>query len=136
MTSTLKRILVIEDQACVRTLLGSWLKKHNYNVTTKSDGFEGMVWLDAGNIPDLILLDMHMPRLGGNDFLRNLRSSGFFHNIPVIVVSGTEDAEEIKQCIDLGARDFLKKPFNPTGLNEKIGSVLFPPITGNSINLA
>ena len=128
MNSTHKNILVIEDQECIRVLLGTWLKKQKYNVTTKSDGFEGMRWLGEGNIPDLILLDMHMPRLGGNDFLRNIRNSGFFRNIPVIVVSGTEEQEEIKECIDLGAKDFLKKPFNPVNLQNKIGSVLFPPL--------
>jgi two-component system chemotaxis response regulator CheY len=135
MNSSHKQILVIEDHECVRVLLGSWLKKQNYQVTTKADGFEGMMWLDEGNIPDLILLDMNMPRVNGNDFLRNIRNSGFFRNIPVIVVSGTETQSEIEQCIDLGARGFLKKPFNPSNLNDKIGSILFPPIS-NPLSLA
>lgn len=119
-----KQILVIEDQECLRVLLGTMLTKQNYEVTTKKDGFEGMMWLGEGNIPDLILLDMNMPRLGGNEFLKSIKNSGFFRNIPVIVVSGTEEETEIKECIDLGARDFLSKPFNPISLNDKIGSIL------------
>lgn len=121
-----KQILVIEDQECLRLLLGTWLKKRQFEVTTKKDGLEGMLWLGEGNIPDLILLDVNMPRLAGNEFLRNIRNSGFYRNIPVIVVSGTEEKQEIEECLDLGVRGFLKKPFDPVSLNDKIGSVLSP----------
>lgn len=126
MNKSHKRILVIEDQECLRVLLGTWLKKKKFNVTTKRDGFEGMMWLGEGNIPDLILLDMNMPRIDGNEFLRSIKNSGFYCNIPVIVVSGTEEKHEIEECLDLGARGFLKKPFDPISLNDKIGSILSP----------
>jgi len=119
-----KRILIIEDHESIRLLLGTMLSK-TYEVVTMKDGLEGMAWLVKGNLPDLILLDMTMPRLSGNDFLRNIRQSGFFRDIPVIVVSGNDGEEDVKNCLRWGVDDYLTKPFNPISLKRKIETVLF-----------
>jgi DNA-binding response OmpR family regulator len=116
-------ILIIEDHDAVRLLLGLTFKKE-YHVVTKRDGIEGLAWLAAGNMPDLIMLDMQMPRLNGLEFLRQLRSSGFFAQIPVLLVSGNDDATENAQIFDLGIVDFIPKPFNPVTLREKVIAVL------------
>lgn len=118
-----KKILIIEDHDSIRFLLGSMLSK-SYEVITKKDGMEGMAWLVHGNLPDLILLDMSMPRLNGTDFLKNIRQSGFFRDIPVIVVSGNDGEEDIKNCLRWGIYDYLTKPFNPIKLREKIETAL------------
>ena len=123
-----KDILVIEDHESLRVLLGHFLGK-NYEVTTKSDGFDALAWLSYGNIPDLIILDMSLPRLSGLDFLENIRSSGFFQDIPVIIVSGEEDRNVIAKCQQLSIDGFLHKPFNPIVLKEKISAVLQPALT-------
>jgi len=70
---------------------------------------------------------MSMPRLSGNDFLKNIRQSGFFHDIPVIVVSGNDGEEDVKNCLRWGVDDYLTKPFNPISLKKRIESVLFQP---------
>jgi CheY-like chemotaxis protein len=114
-----KSILIIEDHDSIRHLLGSMLSK-SYEVVTKKDGMEGMAWLIRGNLPDLILLDMSMPRLSGSEFLKNIRQSGFFKDIPVIVVSGNDGEDDIKNCLRWGVCDYLTKPFNPLSLKEKI----------------
>jgi two-component system, chemotaxis family, chemotaxis protein CheY len=116
-------ILIIEDHEAVRLLLGLTFKKE-YNVVTKRDGIEGWAYLSAGNMPDLIMLDMQMPRLNGLEFLRQLRASGFFSEIPVLLVSGNENAAENAQVFDLGIVDFIRKPFNPVSLREKVTAVL------------
>ena len=85
---------------------------------------EGMAWLASGNIPDLIILDMEMPRLNGLEFLQQLRASGVFRNIPVILVSANEIEEEISQTFDLGIVDFIQKPFNPIKLKDKVRNTL------------
>lgn len=123
MKSTKKKILVIEDHDSIRLLLERFLSKQ-FDVTCKADGFDGLAWLSQGNIPDLIILDMSMPRLSGLDFLNNIRTSGLFREIPVLVVSGEEDSKVIKKCHDLGIKGFIPKPFNPINLNEKINNVL------------
>jgi CheY-like chemotaxis protein len=118
-----KSILIIEDHESIRMLLGNMLSK-NYKVVATKDGLEGMAWLVKGNLPDLILLDMTMPRLSGNEFLKNIRQSGFFKDIPVIVVSGNDGESEIKNCLQWGVCDYLTKPFNPVRLKEKINVLL------------
>ncbi|MBK9015681.1 MAG: response regulator [Saprospiraceae bacterium] len=124
MTITRKRILIIEDHESIRLLLGTMLSK-SYEVVTKKDGLEGMAWLVKGNLPDLILLDMSMPRLSGNDFLRNIRQSGFFRDIPVIVVSGNDGEKDVQDCLRWGVDDYLTKPFNPISLKKRIETVLY-----------
>jgi CheY-like chemotaxis protein len=114
-----KSILIIEDHDSIRLLLGSMLSK-SYQVVTKKDGLEGMAWLVRGNLPDLILLDMTMPRLSGPEFLKNIRQSGFFRDIPVIVVSGNDGEGDIKDCLKWGVSHYMTKPFNPVNLKEKI----------------
>jgi CheY-like chemotaxis protein len=116
-------ILIIEDHDAVRLLLGLTFKKE-YHVVTKRDGIEGLAWLAAGNMPDLIMLDMQMPRLNGLEFLRQLRSSGFFAEIPVLLVSGNDDATQNAQIFNLGIVDFVPKPFNPVSLREKVTAIL------------
>jgi len=118
-----KNILVIEDHDSLRLLLGNFLSK-TYSVTTKKDGLEGMSWIGKGNIPDLILLDLGLPQLNGLDFLRNIRTSGFFSKIPVVVVSGNREEDDINQCLALGAKGYVTKPFNPLKLNETVSSAI------------
>lgn len=117
------KILVIEDHDSIRMLLSNFLSK-DFDVITKSDGFEGLAWLSSGNIPDFILLDYDMPRINGLQFLENIRRSGFFQSIPVILVTAEEDLELQQKCKEFGISDFLTKPFNPIKLREKIQKVL------------
>lgn len=112
-------ILVIEDHESIRMLMSNFLKR-DYSVVTKSDGLEGLSWLTKGNIPQLIILDMSLPNISGIEFLTNIRSSGFFGQIPVIVVSGNENKGFQNTCFDLGIAYYLTKPFNPLELKTKI----------------
>jgi len=122
-----KLILVIEDHVGLRMVEGMFLGNY-YDVVTKGDGLEGIIWMSKGNIPDLIVLDLMMPRLNGVEFLINLKSSGIFRGIPVIIVSGDEDKGIIDQCYDLGIANYLVKPFSPKLLYEKIQKILFKPL--------
>jgi DNA-binding response OmpR family regulator len=113
-----KKILVIDDERTIRVLLENFLKE--YIVTTKNDGLEGLSWLQEGNIPDLIVADIQMPNLDGYVFVRQIRASGFFKDIPLIVLSGLESTAEKVKCLKLGANDYLVKPFNPEELAIRI----------------
>jgi DNA-binding response OmpR family regulator len=83
-----------------------------------------MLWLENGNMPDLILVDTEMPRLNGFEFLKNIRKSGYFRNVPVVMMVGTENSENIINYLHQGANDILMKPFNPKDLFEKIENIL------------
>ena len=120
------KILIIEDHDSIRMLLSNFLSK-DFDVVTKNDGFEGLAWLSSGNIPDFILLDYDMPRINGLEFLKSIRTSGFFQSIPVILVTAEEDEQLDIECREYGITDFLLKPFNPIKLREKIQKVLASP---------
>jgi len=94
--------------------------KVTYNVVTMSNGLEGLAWLRKGNLPELIILDMSLPNLSGIEFLTNIRSSGFYGQIPVIIVSGDESKTLQEKCFEIGISEYLVKPFNPLELQTKI----------------
>jgi DNA-binding response OmpR family regulator len=113
-----KKILVIDDERTIRVLLENFLKE--YTVVTKNDGLEGLSWLQEGNMPDLIVADIQMPNLDGYEFVKQLRASGYFKDIPLIVLSGIESTAEKIKCLKLGANDYMVKPFNPEELAIRI----------------
>lgn len=118
-----KRILVIDDEMSIRVLLENFLSK-TYDVVTKNDGLEGIKWMEEGNIPDLIVADIQMPNLDGYNFIKNVRASGFFKEVPLIMLSGIESSQEKVKCLKLGANDYLVKPFNPDELSIRIELLL------------
>ena len=124
-----RKILLIEDHKPVRILLSSFLKK-DFDLICVENGFEGLAWMSKGNIPDLILLDMNLPVLDGPTFLSNIKSSGFFKNIPIILLTGELDWTNVlepwldKIKIDLVSEHYIKKPFDPNEVKTKILSIL------------
>lgn len=118
-----KKILVIDDELSIRLLLENYLGK-TYEVTTKSDGLEAMKWLQNGNLPDLIVADIQMPNLDGIQFIQQVRASGFYKDIPLIMLSGIESSQEKIKCLKMGANDYVVKPFNPEELAIRIELLL------------
>ena len=118
-----KKILVVDDEITIRTLLEKFLS-NNYEVTALSDGQEGLSWLQTGHIPDLMIVDLEMPNVDGYEFVKNVRASGYFHDIPIMMLSGADSSSERVKCFKLGANDFMIKPFNPEELSLKIEIIL------------
>lgn len=118
------KILIIDDEPSIRLLLENFLSK-TYDVIVKSDGMDALEWLE-GNLPDLIICDIQMKNLDGYTFLEKLRHRGYTKHTPVIMLSGVESSKERIKCYQLGAQDFLSKPFNPEELGELIKKNLYP----------
>jgi len=108
-----KKILIIDDELSIRMLLENFLSKA-YDVVTKVDGQEGIKYLEEGNTPDLIVADIQMPNLDGQEFLRQIRASGF----------GIESSQERIKLLKMGADDFIVKPFNPEELSIRIENII------------
>ncbi len=124
----MKKILAIDDERSIRLIIETTLKD-KYEVITKNDGEEGYYWMiKERNLPDLIICDIQMPNLDGYEFLERIRNSGFFGDIPVIMLSGVEQSKERVRCYQLKAQDYLTKPFNPVELIELIDKNLQPKI--------
>ena len=118
----MKTILVVEDDLSMRWLL-KYILRDKYEIIIKSNGLEAFSWLSVQNVPDLIISDIKMPVMDGFEFLENLTTSGLYRNIPVIMLTGFDEAATVKRCLDLGAYAYLVKPFSPNALLDKIGSV-------------
>jgi two-component system, chemotaxis family, chemotaxis protein CheY len=115
-------ILVIDDDATIRFLLKSILKE--YEVITMEDGFEALDWLNSGNVPDLILLDLEMPNINGRVLIRRLKSSYKHRNVPIVIMSGTDSKLIKNSFLKLGASDFIIKPFTDSDFQERIKSAM------------
>jgi DNA-binding response OmpR family regulator len=118
-----KIILAIDDEAVIRKLLENFLGK-KYEVITKSNGIEAMSYIQSGNIPDLIICDILMPEMDGYDFVRQIRSSGLFSKIPLLMLSGEEDSKTRINFYKLRVRNFITKPFNPEELEVLVDLIL------------
>lgn len=111
----MKKILLIEDDAPLSWLLGKILKSR-YDLTIIRNGMDAWSWLSERNIPDLIIYDLNTSTPERVEFLENIRLSGFFSDIPVIMLSGSPDDEQRQQCLELGAFSYVAKPFEPQAL--------------------
>ncbi|MGB4400688.1 MAG: response regulator [Daejeonella sp.] len=118
-----KQILVVDDEISIHKLLQFILAK-DYNLVIKYNGVEALSWLNEGNNPDLIISDLEMPYIDGKSFIRNLKISGHFHDIPVILISGADDLESIVNRMTYKADCFFKKPFNANELKSCITTSL------------
>jgi len=113
------RILVVDDEERIINFLRSKLKASGYEALTASNGLEGLEQAQAQE-PDLIVLDLLMPKMDGLEMLKELRS---FSVVPVIILTAKgADADRIKG-LQLGADDYLPKPFNPDELVARIEAI-------------
>jgi len=118
-----KTVLVVDDELSIRLLLENYLGKE-YKVVTKNDGLEGLKYLEEGNLPDIVVADIQMPNMDGYALLENMKQSGFFNKIPVIMLSGNESSQERIKSLKMGADDYMVKPFNPEELSLRIKNIL------------
>lgn len=108
-----KRVLVVEDDADLRNLLTSILEGEGYEVEAAHDGCDALRRLDH-RVPDLIVLDLMMPRLDGAAFVAELERMGLRPGVPILVLSAAERAEE--EARRIGAEAYIGKPFELLGL--------------------
>lgn len=117
------KILIVDDRHTLSDLLAQFLGQ-KYQVVIKSNGLEAIQWLQKGDIPDLIITDLEMPELDGYELISKVRSSGYFSEIPIIVLSCRDSSPNRIRCLKLGANDFMIKPFNPEELSIRIDNLL------------
>ena len=120
-----QHILTIDDNADIRDLIAFILRRENYEVSTASNGLEGVEAIKATK-PDLIILDVVMPEFSGYDVLDAVRSdkNSKVRNIPVLMITSKSTTEYIDQALELGATSYIIKPFRPAKLIEKVHSLL------------
>jgi len=117
-------LLVVDDNEDNRYTLTNRLKRQGYaDVMTANNGRQALELLRARPF-DLVLLDIMMPELNGYQVLAELKADDQLRHIPVIMISAVDELDSVIRCVELGAEDYLQKPFNPTLLRARIGACL------------
>jgi adenylate cyclase len=124
MKSDSPAILIVDDNEDNRYTLQLLLEADGHErIARASGGAEAMSLIERQKF-SLVLLDMMMPDLNGDEVLRMIKSNPDTRDIPVVMISADTDTEKVSKCIELGADDYLPKPFNPIILRARIGSAL------------
>jgi len=119
-TNSCKRLLVVDDEPAVRRILETRLRMAGYQVSLAADGEEALS-LFRREKPDLVILDVMLPKLDGFAVCRQLRAES---TVPIIIISALDTTSEKVSGLDLGADDYLPKPFAPKELEMRIAVIL------------
>lgn len=125
-------IFIIEDDLYMQSVLNYCLGK-NYAISIFDNGMAAMSALQNGTVPDLIITDLNTPFLNGLELIKQVKASGFFNSIPVIILTGDHSSDNRIKCLSEGADDYVLKPFNPKELEIRVNIVL--KRTGNLYSL-
>jgi len=118
-----KQVLIVDDEPSILKLLNFILSKQ-YSIHMMESGYKAHLWLEDGNFPDIIILDLHMPHFDGTSFLKSIKISGYYREIPIIILSAAEGLDKIVANLPFKVEAYFPKPFNPESLKEEIVRVL------------
>ncbi|HLF39993.1 MAG TPA: response regulator, partial [Acidimicrobiia bacterium] len=116
-------VLVVDDDPENRDVLARWLKRLGYSVLQAVDGAEALEVLRAQPV-DLMLLDLRMPGLDGFGVLEARHHDPVLRDVPTVMISGSGELDSVVRCIEMGAEDYLPKPFDPVLLRARVGACL------------
>ena len=117
------RILIAEDEPDIRELVAFTLRFAGHEVTATSNGEEALNQASV-MVPDLILMDVRMPRMTGYDACRAMKADPELRDIPVVFLSAKGQDSEIQTGLAAGAEEYLLKPFAPDQLTERVRAIL------------
>jgi two-component system phosphate regulon response regulator PhoB len=117
------KVLVVEDEEAISQLLAYNLSKEGFTVSVSSDGDEAMILVDEQK-PDLVLMDWMLPNVSGIELCRRLRTGSETRDIPVIMLTARGEEEDRVRGLDVGADDYVTKPFSMTELVARMRAVL------------
>ncbi|HEY7759450.1 MAG TPA: response regulator [Burkholderiales bacterium] len=116
-------ILIVDDNAENREMLGRRLAREGHRIVFADGGRAALALLGERSI-DLVLLDVMMPDMNGYEVLQQIKADPALHDLPVLMISALDELESVVRCIELGAEDYLPKPFDPVLLRARIGACL------------
>jgi CheY-like chemotaxis protein len=116
-------VLVVDDNEMNRDMLSRRLERQGYRAIVAEDGVQALEMLPEHPV-DLMLLDIMMPRMNGYEVLEKAKHDPILRHIPIIMISAVDDLDSVVKCVELGADDYLFKPFNPILLKARISASL------------
>ncbi len=118
------KILIVDDDATVLMKTAAILEKADYSVTKASGGEEALRILNNDYVPNAIILDRQMPDMSGDFVLMRIKDDERTDSIPVIMLTGDNNMSDVSTCLELGANDYIVKPFDEENLLLRLGKVL------------
>ncbi len=122
-TGAVARVLVVEDEAEIAALVAYQLTRDGYRVETARNGNSALDALNR-NVPDLVVLDRMLPGLSGDDVLKAIRADAAMRTLPVVLLTAKREQEERISGLEMGADDYVTKPFSPRELALRVDAVL------------
>jgi CheY-like chemotaxis protein len=117
------KILMVDDDAIHLEMVGEVLK-NDYDVSSAKSGKEALALFYQGLVPQLILLDLIMPDMDGWDTYNRIKMISSLHDTPIAFFTASSDPEDIKHANEMGAVDYIKKPFEPNDLIDRVGRII------------
>lgn len=130
-------ILVVDDESAIREMLGFILTQEGYNYQAAADAEQAWQRISVSR-PDIILLDWMLPGVSGVDLARRLKRESSTRSLPVIMLTARDDEEDKVRGLNVGADDYITKPFSPTELIARIKAVLrrsAPLVSGEAVEV-
>ena len=122
-----KRVLVVDDDEAIIEMFNDLLKRDGrFEVRTASTGYDAGIITEQFR-PDVLLLDFKLPDINGNAMCRTIRANPVFEHIKIIVISGVADPDDVKDLMDAGADQFVRKPFDINAVIDSICKLLKVP---------
>jgi len=118
-----KKILMVDDDAIHLEMVGAVLQE-DYEITTAQSGNEALSILYQGLVPELILLDLIMPEIHGWDAYARIKALGNLHDTPIAIFTVSDDPKDIQRAKEIGAVDYIKKPFDRDDLKKRIAKII------------
>lgn len=118
-----KKIMLIDDKESIAKVVSIYLSKE-YDFIYFENPIKAIDWLQKGEFPDLIISDIRMPEMMGDEFLRYMKKNELFKSIPIIMLSSEESTTERIKLLEEGAADYILKPFNPMELKVRIKKII------------
>lgn len=118
-----KKILIVDDKPQIAKILHVYLQGE-YICYYVENPVEAIRWIQNGEMPDLIISDIRMPVMRGDEFLTYIKHNELLRNIPVVMLSSEDSTSERIRLLEQGAEDYIVKPFNPMELKIRIKKIL------------
>lgn len=120
-----KKVMIVEDDFFVNDIYETKFKKEGCEVVAVDDGEKAMKKLEGGFVPDVILLDLIMPNMDGREFLEEVKKFPNLKSVPILVLSNLSQDEDVKESLDLGAKDYIvKSHLTPTEVFHRVCTFL------------
>ncbi len=129
-------ILLVDDDPDVYKVTNLVLARAGYEVAWAKDGVEAVSALASADLPDLVLLDIMMPRMDGHELLLTIRQDPRLRHLPVLMLTALREAEDMQRAREMGALGYIVKPFRAGDLLSRVGKFAKPKPTSNGANRA